>query len=238
MMASLHDILASGWGLMLLRGALMTLFISLCGILLGLIIGVGGAALKTGGNPLWRGLVNLYTLIVRSVPELLIIYLLFFATVQPAADLADWLDLDDLMSAFFPMLVGIVAIGLISGSYSVEVFRGAFKAIAPGQLEAARAIGMSRGQCLWRIMLPQLFWYALPGANNVWQNALKDTALISLVGLVELMRAAVLGSAATRAPLAMYLLAGVLYFIIGAFSQAAFVWAERHYGRGMRVVRA
>lgn len=236
-MSTLTDILASGWGTMLLRGALMTLFISLCGIGLGMVIGIAGASLKSGGSFPARLLVNLYTLIVRSVPELLIIYLLFFATVQPAADLADWLDLDEWMTSFFPMLVGILAIGLISGSYSVEVFRGAFQAIAPGQIEAARAMGMSPRQCLQRITLPQLLWYALPGANNVWQNALKDTALISLVGLVELMRAAVLGSAATRAPLLMYLLAGTLYFIIGAASQAFFVWAERHYGRGMRGAR-
>lgn len=234
MNASLLEILSAGWGSMLLRGAAMTVFISLCGICLGLLIGIAGAAVKTSGHWLLRGAVTIYTLVVRSVPELLIIYLLFFGTVQPAADLADWLDWDNLMSAVFPMVVGILAIGLISGSYSVEVFRGAFKAIDPGQLEAARAIGMDRRQCLRRITLPQLFWYALPGANNVWQTALKDTALISLVGLVELMRAAVLGAAATRAPLLLYLMAGILYFVIGAGSQGLFVWAERHFGRGMR----
>ncbi len=234
MNASLLEILGAGWGSMLLRGAAMTLFVSLCGICLGLLIGIAGAAVKTGGHWLLRVVVTVYTLVVRSVPELLIIYLLFFGTVQPAADLADWLDWDNLMSAVFPMVVGILAIGLISGSYSVEVFRGAFKAIDPGQLEAARAIGMNRRQCLRRITLPQLFWYALPGTNNVWQTALKDTALISLVGLVELMRAAVLGAAATRAPLLLYLLAGILYFVIGAGSQGLFVWAERHFGRGMR----
>ena len=234
MIQTLHDILSAGWGGMLLRGAAMTVFISLCGIGLGMVIGIAGAAVKTGANRAARALVALYTLIVRSVPELLIIYLLFFGAVQPAADLADWLEWDDLMSTVFPMLVGILAIALISGSYSVEVFRGAFKAIDPGQLEAARAIGLDRRQCLRRITLPQLFWYALPGANNVWQAALKDTALISLVGLVELMRAAVLGSAATRAPLALYLMAGILYFLIGACSQWLFVWAERHFGRGMR----
>ncbi len=234
MISSLHDILSAGWGTLLLRGAGMTVFISLCGICLGMAIGIAGAALKAGGGWLARGAIGLYTLIVRSVPELLIIYLLFFGTVQPAADLADWLNWDDLMSTVFPVLVGILAIGLISGSYSVEVFRGAFKAIDPGQIEAARAIGMDRRQCLWRITLPQLFWYALPGANNVWQNALKDTALISLVGLVELMRAAVLGAAATRAPLTLYLLAGILYFLIGVCSQGMFVWAERHFGRGMQ----
>lgn len=234
MLTELINIVSSGWGVMLLRGAAMTIFISLCGICLGTIIGIAGATAKTKGSLFARIIVSLYTLIIRSIPELLIIYLLFFATVQPAADLADWLDWDNLMSSVFPILVGILAIGLISGSYNVEVFRGAFKAINPGQVEAARAIGMNRVQILTRITLPQLFWYALPGANNVWQNALKDTALISLVGLVELMRAAVLGAAATRAPLIMYFLAGVLYFIIGVLSQAIFVWAENYFGRGMR----
>jgi len=234
MNTALIDILQSGWIGMLLRGAGMTIFISLCGIALGMAIGIAGAAAKIGGSWPVRGLIGLYTLIVRSVPELLIIYLLFFGTVQPAADLADYLAWDELMSSAFPMLIGILAIGLISGSYSVEVFRGAFKAIDPGQIEAARAFGMSRAQCLRRITLPQLLWYALPGANNVWQNALKDTALISLVGLVELMRAAVLGAAATREPMTLYLLAGALYFLIGLFSQGLFVLAERRYGHGMR----
>ena len=234
MIQTLHDILSAGWGTLLLHGAAMTVFISVCGISLGMAIGVAGAAAKTGKSHLARAFVALYTLVVRSVPELLIIYLLFFGAVEPAADLADWLEWDDLMSTVFPMLVGIVAVALISGSYSVEVFRGAFKAIDPGQLEAARAIGLNRRQCLQRITLPQLFWYALPGANNVWQAALKDTALVSLVGLVELMRAAVLGAAATRAPLALYLMAGILYFLIGVCSQGLFVWAERHFGRGMR----
>lgn len=234
MLTELIDIVGSGWGTMLLRGAAMTIFISLCGICLGTIIGIAGATVKTKGGLIAKAIVSLYTLIIRSIPELLIIYLLFFATVEPTADLADWLDWDDLMSSVFPILVGILAIGLISGSYNVEVFRGAFKAINPGQVEAARAIGMNRVQILRRITMPQLFWFALPGANNVWQNALKDTALISLVGLVELMRAAVLGAAATRAPLIMYFLAGVLYFIIGVLSQAIFVWAENYFGRGMR----
>src|SRR3546814_3740260 len=102
------------------------------------------------------------------------------------------------MTSWFPALIGILAIGLIAGSYSVEVFRGALGAIDPGQIEAARAVGMSGRKRLFRIILPQMCWYALPGANNVWQSALKDTALIYLVGLVEIMRAAVLGAAATR----------------------------------------
>jgi octopine/nopaline transport system permease protein len=179
-------------------------------------------------------LVSLYTTVVRSIPELLIVYLLFFGSVQAAADLADMLNWQDAMTSWFPAVVGILAVGLISGSYGVEVFRGALGAIPKGQIEAARAIGMNARQRLFRVVLPQMFWYALPGTNNVWQTALKDTALISLVGLVELMRAAVLGAAATREPLALYLMAGALYFIVGAGSQAVFVLAERRYGRGMK----
>lgn len=230
----LLDILRSGWILMLLRGAAMTVFVGFCGVALGMVIGIAGAALKSTRGRLARLLVAVYTSVVRSVPELLIIYLLFFGTVAPVGDLADWLGWDELMSGIFPALVGILAIALISGSYSIEVFRGAYKAMDAGQLEAARAFGLSPAACLRRITLPQLLWYALPGANNVWQNALKDTALISLVGLIELMRAAVLGAAATREPLILYLLAGALYFVIGIASQGLFGLIERRYGRGMR----
>lgn len=234
MISILSELLRSGWAFALLRGAGITIVVSALGIVLGMTIGMAGALAKTNGSLILRALVAVYTLVVRSVPELLIIYLLFFGSVGAIADLADLLEWDSLMSSVFPLLVGVLAIGLISGSYSVEVFRGALKAIDPGQIEAARSTGMTRAQCLRRITLPQMFWYALPGANNVWQNALKDTALISLVGLVELMRAATLGAAATREPLTLYLAAAVLYFIIGACSQGLFTLAERHFGRGMR----
>lgn len=212
----------------------MTLFIAVLGMALGVIIGITGASIKRSGPRWLSGLVSVYTTITRSIPELLIIYLLFFGSIHPVAQLGDWLQAEELINSWFPAMVGIVAIGLIAGSYSVEVFRGALGAIAEGQIEAAKAIGMSPFQRLKRITLPQMTWYALPGCNNVWQTALKDTALISLVGLVEIMRAAQLGAAATREPLAMYLIAGALFFIIGAGSQALFVLAERYAGKGMK----
>lgn len=236
MLDTMLRILQEGWGTMLVRGALMTVFIAFFGMLLGTVIGIAGASIKVRG-PRWISLlVSLYTTVVRSIPELLIIYLLFFGSVQAVSDIADFLQWQEAINRWFPALVGIVAIGLIAGSYSVEVFRGALQAIPEGQMEAAKAIGMSAPKRLFRITLPQMFWYALPGANNVWQTALKDTALISLVGLIELMRAAVLGAASTREPLALYLMAAVLYFFIGAASQGVFVLAERHFGRGMRTV--
>jgi octopine/nopaline transport system permease protein len=234
MLETILTVLREGWGWTLLRGAAMTLLIAALGMVLGTTIGILGAAVKTSGHKLLGLLVSAYTTIVRSIPELLIIYLLFFGSVQPVSDLADYLHWQEAMTSWFPALVGIVAIGLISGSYGVEVFRGALKAIPAGQIEAARAIGMTPRQRLARVVIPQMFWYALPGTNNVWQTALKDTALISLVGLVEIMRAAVLGAAATREPLALYVMAGALYFMIGAVSQGVFILAERRYGRGMQ----
>src|SRR5690606_38475731 len=186
MLETILSVLGEGWGWTLLRGAGMTLLISALGMALGIVIGILGASIKTTGPKFLGLLVSCYTTIVRSIPELLIIYLLFFGSVQAMADLAYALNWEDAMTSWFPALVGILAIGLIAGSYAVEVFRGALKAIPQGQIEAARAIGMTSRQRLFRIVMPQMFWYALPGTNNVWQNALKDTALISLVGLVEI----------------------------------------------------
>jgi len=234
MLERILSILFEGWGWMLLKGASMTLFISIFGMALGTVIGIAGASVRLYGPRPLGWLVRLYTTVTRSIPELLIIYLIFFGSVHGATDLAYWLDLDELFNRWFPALVGILAIGIIAGSYSVEVFRGAFLAIPKGQLEAAQAIGMSRWKRFRRITLPQLFWYALPGSNNVWQTALKDTALISLVGLVEIMRAAQLGAASTREPLLFYVCAGALFFAIGVGSQAVFSLAERYAGHGLR----
>lgn len=236
MLETLLRIFNEGWGWMFLRGLSMTLFISVFGMALGVIIGIAGASIKLYGPRWLSGLVSLYTTITRSIPELLIIYLIFFGSVHSMADLGAWLQAEDLINKWFPAAIGILAIGLIAGSYSVEVFRGALQTIPEGQIEAAKAIGMSPFMRLRRITLPQMVWYALPGCNNVWQTALKDTALISLVGLVEIMRAAQLGAAAMREPLAMYLIAGFLFFMIGIGSQALFVVAERHSGKGMRAV--
>src|SRR5690606_29290509 len=148
MLDTIFSVLREGWGWTLLRGAAMTLLISTLGMALGIVIGILGASIKTSGARPLSLLVSISTTIVRSIPELLIIYLLFFGSVQAASDLADALDWTEAMTNWFPALVGILAIGLIAGSYAVEVFRGALKAIPSGQIEAARAIGMTSRQRL------------------------------------------------------------------------------------------
>ena len=223
----------AGWGDEMLRAALMTLAVSLSSMLLGLVFGTLGAAAKLSVIPPLRWLAEGYTTIARGVPELLIIYLLFFGgsgAVMFVAALFGYHGYIEL-NAF---TIGTFAIGAISGAYSTEVIRGAVLAVPPGQLEAAKAIGMARGLMFRRIMFPQVARYALPGLGNVWQFTLKDTALISVTGLVELMRQAHVAAGSTRQPFTFYLVAAALYLLLTTFSNYGFQRAEGWANRGVR----
>lgn len=223
----------AGWGDEMLRAALMTLAVSVSSMLLGLVFGTLGAAAKLSVIPPLRWLAEGYTTIARGVPELLIIYLLFFGgsgAVMFVAALFGYHGYIEL-NAF---TIGTFAIGAISGAYSTEVIRGAVLAVPRGQLEAAKAIGMARGLMFRRIMFPQVARYALPGLGNVWQFTLKDTALISVTGLVELMRQAHVAAGSTRQPFTFYLVAAALYLLLTTFSNYGFQRAEGWANRGVR----
>src|SRR5918996_562139 len=196
----------AGWGDEMLRAALMPLAVSVSSMLLGLVFGTLGAAAKLSFIPPLRWLAEGYTTIARGVPELLIIYLLFFGgsgAVMFVAALFGYHGYIEL-NAF---TIGTFAIGAISGSYSAEVIRGAVLTVPRGEIEAAQAIGMPRALLFRRILFPQVARYALPGLGNVWQVTIKGTALISVTGLVELMRQAHVAAAATPHPFSLYLLA-------------------------------
>jgi octopine/nopaline transport system permease protein len=223
----------AGWGDEMLRAALMTLAVSISSMLLGLLFGTLGAAAKLSVIPPLRWLAEGYTTIARGVPELLIIYLLFFGgsgAVMFVAGLFGYHGYIEL-NAF---TIGTFAIGAISGAYSTEVIRGAVLAVPAGQIEAAKAIGMARGLMFRRIMFPQVARYALPGLGNVWQITLKDTALISVTGLVELMRQAHVAAGSTRQPFTFYLVAAALYLVLTTFSNYGFQRAEGWANRGVR----
>ena len=223
----------AGWGDEMLRAAGMTLAVSVSAMLLGLVFGMLGAAAKLAVMPPLRWLAEAYTTIARGVPELLIIYLLFFGgsgAVMFVAGLFGYHGYIEL-NAF---TIGTFAIGAVSGAYSTEVIRGAVLAVAPGQIEAAKAIGMSRGLMFRRIVFPQVARYALPGLGNVWQITLKDTALISVTGLVEIMRQAHIAAGSTRQPFTFYLVAAALYLVLTTFSNYGFQRAEGWASRGVR----
>ena len=225
----------NGWGGQLLAGTAMTVAVSLSSFLLGLVFGSAGAAAKLSHNIVLNGVAEVYTTVVRGVPELLVIYLLFFGGGSMAMALGRVFGYDGYveLNAF---TVGVLSVGLISGAYSTEVIRGAVQAVHFGQIEAARACGMSRWLILRRILVPQTMRYALPGLGNVWQLTLKDTALISVTALAEIMRVAHVAAGSTRQPFLFYTTAAALYLLLTTVSTTAFERAERHANRGVRRV--
>ena len=224
-----------GWGDELVRGAGMTLLVGLGGFALGNAIGILGALGMLSRILALRVFITAYTTAVRGVPELLIIYLLFFGGSEALMRLAGIFGLAGNMSAD-ALLAGVLSIAIITGAYSTEVIRGALAAIPAGQLEAGQAFGMSPATAFRLIRLPQLMRFALPGLGNLWQNVLKDTALISVISLAELMRVTHLGAGSTHRPFLFYGMAIALYLGLTALSNGVFDQAERRFNRGVRSV--
>lgn len=227
------DLLAlgdAGWGDELLRGAGVTLLVALGAFTLGLALGLAGAAARLADPLPVRGLAELYTTVFRGVPELLVIYLFFFGSGPAIAAVAG---LFGYAGPVRPdtLAIAVVALGVISGAYSTEVLRGAVLAVPRGQIEAGRALGMPRRLLARRILLPQTLRLALPGLGNVWQITLKDTALISVMAVAELMRMANVAAGSTRQPFIFYLAAAGLYLAMTTASQIVYERLERRLGR-------
>jgi octopine/nopaline transport system permease protein len=222
----------NGWGFDMLAATAMTVAVAACGFLIGIGLGLVGAAAGLSRFPLLQALADGYTTVLRGVPELLVIYLFYFGTSSVITSVASAFGARGFVGAP-TFLTGALAIGLVSGAYQMQVFRGAWLALSAGEIEAGRAIGMPRLLLLRRIILPQAARFALPGVGNVWQLVLKESALISVTGLVELMRQAQIGSGSTRQPFSFYLTAGALYLLVTFVSGAAFRHAERRSVRGV-----
>lgn len=211
----------TGWGDELLLASLMTICVSLSSMALGLFIGIFIALAKIKNNFFFKSVSNFYTTIIRGVPELLIIYLLFFGGSAGVMFLAKIFGYNGYieLNAF---IMGTIAIGCISAAYSSEVLRGAYYAIDKGQIEAANSLGISPFYCFLKVLAPQIIRYAIPGLGNVWQITLKDTALISVTGLVEIMRQASVAARSEHSPFTFYLAAAILYLCLTTFSSIVF----------------
>ncbi|MEE4015183.1 ABC transporter permease [Roseibium sp. FZY0029] len=220
-----------GWGGVLLAGFAASLQLAVGGFGLGLLIGIGGAFGKLYGGPILRDLLEVYTTVIRAVPELVLILLLYYAGTDAVNSL--------LMLVGLPrvdisgLAAGIFVIGVVQGAYSTEVLRGAIKAIPPGQIEAARAYGMSPFKTLRRITLPAMLPYAIPGLSNLWLIATKDTALLAVVGFSELTLVTRQAAGATKAYMLFYCAAGVLYLTLTLVSNRVIGHIERRARRGI-----
>lgn len=219
-----------GYGWMLLEGLQMTVLVGLCSLALAICLGIVGAGAKLSGNPVLRGTAHVYTTVIRGIPELLLILLIFYGTPTLIQNIAADLG-HDIRIDFNPFLAGVITLGFIYGAFATEVFRGAFQSIPKGQIEAAQACGMHRLLVLRRIILPQVWRFALPGLGNVWMVLIKATALISIIQLEELMRTASIAMGATRLPFTFFFIASLLYLgitLVSVFIQQRLeTWANR-----------
>ena len=221
----------TGWGDELFYATLMTIAVSITAMIIGFSFAAIFTPLKLSKNKLLNFIANSYTTIIRGVPELLVIYLFFFGGTGAVMYVASIFGYNEYIeiNAF---ITGAFAIGIISGAYSTEVFRGAVQSIDKGQFEAAKVLGLSKFIQFYKIILPQMLRLAIPNLSNVWQITLKDTSLISVTGLVEIMRQSYIAAGSTRDPLFFYSFAAVLYLLLTFLSMKLINKLEVKYSRG------
>lgn len=219
-----------GWGWALVSGAGLTLAVALVAMVIGSVLGGILAAAAASRRPWLMRIAAIYGLVLRGVPELLVVLLLYFGTPELLAALAA---LFGLAAPGSPpaFLTGSIAIGLVSAAYQAEVFRGGMLAVPHGQIEAAMAAGMGPATRLRRVILPQVLHHVLPPLGNIWQFNLKDSALVSITGLAELMRVSLVAAGSTRRPFVFFAAAMVLYLMLTSASSAVFRLLERRGAR-------
>ncbi len=224
---------SSGYFSSILQGALLTVGVSLCALALAIVLGLAGAAAKLSGRPLLQGLATVYTTLVRGVPELVLMLLIFYGGTIGLNHLLERMGSTRTVD-INPFLAGTLTIGFIYGAYMTETFRGAILSIPKGQMEAAWAFGMGPLRTFLRITAPQMVRYALPGFTNNWLVLIKATALVSLIGLQEMTYLAKQASSATREPFTFFLFAAALFLVYTSVSLWLLRKLDQRFSLGVR----
>ena len=222
-----------GYGPSLLGGTWLTIQTALLSLAVAVCLGVAGALAKTSKSAAAQTVATVYTTLIRGVPDLVLMLLIFFGGQMAVNQIAELFGYEEYIevSAFTS---GVLTIGFIYGAYMTETFRGAILAVPPGQLEAGQAFGMSRWQVFREILVPQTIRYALPGFGNNWLVLLKTTALLSVIGLADLLFVAGKAAGSTRQPFTFYLAAALVYLLLTTVSTVLLSWAERSAERPYR----
>ncbi|CQD42986.1 histidine ABC transporter permease HisQ [Yersinia mollaretii] len=221
-----------GYSKLIFEGALVTLELALCSVLLSVIIGLMGAGGKLSSNRLLSGLFECYTTLIRGVPDLVLMLLIFYGLQIALNSITESIGFEQIN--IDPLSAGIITLGFIYGAYFTETFRGAYMAVPAGQIEAARAFGFTSSQIFRRILFPAMMRYALPGIGNNWQVILKATALVSILGLNDVVKATQLAGKGTYQPFFFALVAGAVYLIFTTISNGVLLWLERRYSHGVK----
>jgi arginine/ornithine transport system permease protein len=204
----------------ILQGALLTVGVSLAALAVSIVLGLIGAGAKLSGHRTWAAVATAYTTVIRGIPDLVLMLLIFYGGTIGLNNLLEWMGSEATVD-INPFVAGVLTLGFIYGAYMTETFRGAMLAIPHGQAEAAWAFGMGRTQTFVRITAPQMVRYALPGFTNNWLVLIKATALVSLIGLQDMTYAAKQASAATRSPFTFFLFTAVLFLVYTTVSLLA-----------------
>ncbi|MBN6517069.1 ABC transporter permease [Acinetobacter pittii] len=222
----------SGYGPLLLSGTWMTIQLALLSLLLSVIIGLIGASSKLSSIKILRYIATAYTTLIRSVPDLVIMLLLFYSLQLGLNQITEALQMDQI--DINPFVAGVITLAFIYGAYFTETFRGAFQSVPKGQIEAAMAYGMTPWQVFYRVLFPQMMRFALPGIGNNWQVLIKATALVSIIGLTDIVKITQDAGRSTMQLFFFSIVAAAIYLAITTMSNLILMWLERRYSAGVR----
>ena len=236
----------------LISGAWLTIQVALLSLLLALFLGLIGALAKLSSSVTLRYCATFYSTLIRGIPDLILMLLIFFGGQILVNNMSYWVNenLNSLITRFdsshqwygflpnyidiSPYFAGIVTIGFIFGAYMTETFRGAILAVDKGQIEAARSYGMSQYKVFSRVLFPQMMRHALPGIGNNWLVLLKATALVSVIGLQDMVKIAGDAAGATQKPFTFYLAIAFIFLFFTSVSSVFLKWAEHRYSIKVR----
>ncbi len=213
---------------LLMQGLKLTLLLAVSTVVVGLVLGMALAMAKMSRRGWLSRPAFAVTNFLRGIPEFLVLLVIYYGGAQLLNEILG------LTVEVGPFAAGLVALSLVFGAYASETFRGAFQSVPKGQVEAARAYGFSAWQCFRLIQLPQIWKVAIPGLGNLWQGTVKDTALVSVLGLDDLMRKSTQAAQSTREPFNFYLLAALIFLVITLVSMAILAPLEKRASRGVR----
>lgn len=223
-----------GWGDEIAEGTLVTVSLALATLPFGLTLGFLVALAKHSGGPVARAFGNAYTTVFRGLPELLTLLIIYYGGQRLIQEVHALLVEDPEPIEVNAFLAGMVALGVVFSAYSSEVFLGAFQGIKRGQIEAARALGLGRLQTMGLIVMPQLWRFALPGLANLWLVLLKETSLVSVIALSDLLRTTFVAVGVTKQPFFFFLVACLIYLVLAMISSVGIGRIEAWASRGER----
>lgn len=221
-----------GYGFSILQGTILTIELCLASLAIAMILGILCALAKLSHIRTLKAAAQVYTTLIRGIPDLVLMLLIYFGgqafinRIGPMLGHDAYIDIN-------PFIAGVSTIGFIFGAYLAETFRGAILSVPHGQLEAGSAYGMSGFQVFHRILLPQMVRHAIPGFGNNWLVLMKTTALVSVIGLNDMVRMASLASGATRMPFTFYMVIAINYLILTSVSILMLNWLNKTYSAGV-----